>query len=272
MKAYPQAIELDEADLQAKLDRIEAVLGADIAKPFRQLLAAYITVLGLLRDKNISIRRLRKIIFGGSSERSSKIIPQTKGNADSSSELGAEGSAETSTEGESAGDESTAGPQAESKSEDAASSSDPARGKPETRRRGHGRNPASAYTGCQHVLVTHGSLSPGDACPDCAQGTVYRQSEWSPVVRLKGQAPVGGTVYELERLRCHLCGKVYTAELPSEAGPEKYDPTVASTIATLRYGEGLPNNRIQRIQRSAGVPLPASTQWELVRDAITGGI
>ena len=131
---------------------------------------------------------------------------------------------------------------------------------------------ALRYTGCQRVLVTHGSLCPGDACPGCGQGTVYRQSEWSPVVRLKGQAPVGGTVYELERLGCHLCGKVHTAELPQEAGPEKYDPTVASTIATLRYGEGLPNTRIQRIQRSAGVPLPASTQWELVRDATTGGI
>ena len=108
MKAYPQVIELDEEDLHAKLDQIEAALGADMAKPFRQLLAAYITVLGLLRDKNLSIQRLRKIIFGGSSERSSKIIPQTKGSADSSSEPGAEGSAETSTQGEAAGDESTA--------------------------------------------------------------------------------------------------------------------------------------------------------------------
>jgi hypothetical protein len=92
------------------------------------------------------------------------------------------------------------------------------------------------------------------------------------VVRLKGQAPVGGTVYELERLRCHVCGEVQTAELPEEAGPEKYDPTVASTIATLRYGEGLPWSRIERIQHSAGVPLAASNQWERVRDAIPGGI
>ena len=272
MRTYPQAIELDEADLQAKLDQIEAVLGAEMAKPFGQLLAAYITVLGLLRDKNLSIQRLRKIIFGPSSERSSKIIPPTKSDADSSSEAEAQGSAETSTPGEAGGDESTARSEADAKSDGAAPSNDLADGKPAKRRRGHGRNPASAYTGCQHVLVTHGSLCPGDTCPCCGQGTVYRHSEWSPVVRLKGQAPVGGTVYELERLRCHLCGDVYMAELPPEAGPEKYDPSVASTIATLRYGEGLPWNRIQRIQQSAGVPLPASTQWELVRDAIPGGI
>ena len=96
---------------------------------------------------------------------------------------------------------------------------------------------------------------------------MYRQSAWSPVVRLKGQAPVTGQVYQLERLRCHTCGEIFTAELPPEAGPDKYDPRVVAIVATLRYGEGMPGNRLQRIQQFAGVPLPASDQWELVRDA-----
>ena len=119
--------------------------------------------------------------------------------------------------------------------------------------------------------MTHESLRPGDPCPQCGNGTVYRQADWSPVVRLKGQPPVGGTVYQLERLRCHLCGHIHTAELPEEAGTQKYDATVPSIIAILRYGEGLPWNRIQRIQQSGGVPLPASTQWEIVRDAAERG-
>ena len=120
--------------------------------------------------------------------------------------------------------------------------------------------------------MTHESSRPGDSCPHCGSGTVYRQRDWSPVVRLKGQPPVGGTVYELERLRCHLCGQTLTAELPEEAGEEKYDPTVPSIIGVLRYGEGFPWNRIQRVQQSGGVPLPASTQWELVRDAVDRGL
>jgi hypothetical protein len=82
MKAEPNFIELNEADLYAKLDRIEAALGADVALPFRQLLGAYITVLAILRDKNISLKRLRKLIFGSSSERSSKIFPQTNTSGD----------------------------------------------------------------------------------------------------------------------------------------------------------------------------------------------
>jgi hypothetical protein len=244
MEAEPQVIELDEADLYAKLDQIEAALGADIATPFRQLLGAYITVLAIIRDKDVSIRRLRKIIFGGSSERSSKVMPESDGTADGGSEEGegAPGADDASPPGQTEGEEPSAGPDLDSNSDDAASNGSGAAGRPR-RRGGHGRIPASASTGCQRVIVTHSSMHPGDACPCCSKGKVYRHSKWSPVVRLKGQAPVGGTVYELEQLRCNLCGELYTAELPEEAGPNKYDPSVASTIATLRYGEGLHDQR-----------------------------
>jgi hypothetical protein len=51
-----------------------------------------------------------------------------------------------------------------------------------------------------------------------------------------GQAPVGATVFELERLRCHLRGKVFKAAVPEEAGEEKYDETAAAVIALLKYG------------------------------------
>jgi hypothetical protein len=90
-------------------------------------------------------------------------------------------------------------------------------------------------------------------------------------VRLKGQPPVDGDRYELERFRCGLCGEVFTAELPEEAGESKYHPSVASVVATLRYGEGMPWTRIARIQQAAGIPLPISVQWELTRDAAERG-
>jgi hypothetical protein len=78
---------------------------------------------------------------------------------------------------------------------------------------------------------------------------------------------VVGTVYELERLRCHLCGEVFTADSPPGIGEEKYDATVVSICALLRYGYGMAGKRLENLQESLGVPLPASTQWELVRDA-----
>lgn len=258
MKPHPEVIELDYDDLQAKLNQIEATMGAELARPFRQLLGWYATLVELLRAKTISIQRLRKMIFGSSTERTSAVLPsQTSATA-----------TDTAVNTTSPGEGTTDGGETATPASDPASQNTPPPGSPKT---GHGRTPAEAYTGCATVLITHASLHPGDTCGECAAGTLYRQSIWSPAVRLKGQPPVGGTVYQRERLRCHLCGHVVTAELPEEAGPHKYDPSVASIVAVLRYGEGMPWNRIQRLQRSHGVPLPASVQWELVRDAADGG-
>lgn len=100
---------------------------------------------------------------------------------------------------------------------------------------------------------------------------MYRQKDWRTIVRLVGRPPVGGVRYELERLRCSLCGDIFTARLPDEVGTSKFDPTVASTVGTLHYGYGMPWNRLEQIQAGAGIPLPASTQYEQVRDALERG-
>jgi hypothetical protein len=67
---------------------------------------------------------------------------------------------------------------------------------------------------------------------------------------LQGQAPLAATVYELEKLRCNLCGNVYTASAPPEAGEKKYDESAASMIAMLRYGNGFPWNRLENLEDS----------------------
>ena len=36
-------------------------------------------------------------------------------------------------------------------------------------------------------------------------------------------------------------------------------------IGLLKYGSGLPFNRLEGLQGDLGVPLPASTQWDIVR-------
>ena len=88
----------------------------------------------------------------------------------------------------------------------------------------------------------------------------------APVIRVEAQPPVTATVFEKEVLRCNLCGKTFTAPTPAEAGMQKYDPTVGVMVGLLRYGGGLPFYRLERWQGSLGVPLAASTQWELVEE------
>src|SRR5664279_1581072 len=54
---------------------------------------------------------------------------------------------------------------------------------------------------------------------------------------------------------------------PEEAGEEKYDETAASMIALLRYGSGFPWYRLEGLQENMGIPLPAATQCEIVKEA-----
>ena len=138
---------------------------------------------------------------------------------------------------------------------------------PTPKHKGHGRNGADAYRGAEKIEVPHESLHAGDACPDCTKGTVYNMAQPRVVVRITGHAPVQAKVYELQRLRCHLCGKIFTAQAPAGMGSAKYDATSASMIALLKYGSGLPFNRLQRLQGNLGLPLPASTQWDIVNTA-----
>jgi transposase len=132
---------------------------------------------------------------------------------------------------------------------------------------GHGRNGAQAFSGAQKVSIAHPQLTRGDSCPDCGRGKVYVQKEPKALVRIVGQAPLAATIYELQRLRCNACGQVFTAQEPEGVGPEKYDETAAAMIAQLKYGSGVPFNRLERMEELMGIPLPAATQWEVVADA-----
>ena len=49
-------------------------------------------------------------------------------------------------------------------------------------------------------------------------------------------------------------------------GPEKYDETAAAMVAQLKYGSGVPFNRLEQLEAHLGIPLPATTPWEMVEE------
>jgi len=120
--------------------------------------------------------------------------------------------------------------------------------------------------GARKVAIAHEKLTHGDRCPDCGKGNVYGQKEPKALVRIVGQAPLAGTVYSLERLRCGACGQVFTAQEPEDVGPEKYDETAGAMIAQLKHGSGVPFYRMEKLEQQLGIPLPAATQWEIVKE------
>jgi len=136
-----------------------------------------------------------------------------------------------------------------------------------TQPKGHGRNGVDQYVGAQRVAVPHPSLRAGAACPDCQndQGKLGLRPP-SRIVRITAQPVFSAAIFELQQLRCNLCGRVYTAPAPPEAGTAKYAPNVGMMLGLLRFGSGLPHYRIEKMQRDFGAPLPQSTQWKLMAE------
>jgi transposase len=118
------------------------------------------------------------------------------------------------------------------------------------------------------VTVPHPTLRAGGPCPECAdeKGKLGLRQP-SRIVRITAQPIFSATVFELQQLRCNLCGRVFTAPAPPEAGTAKYDPKVGLMLGLLRFGIGLPHYRMEKMQKDFGVPLPQSTQWQLMKES-----
>ena len=120
----------------------------------------------------------------------------------------------------------------------------------EDKPKGHGRKPADEYTGADKLDVPHPDLKPGDRCPGCLKGKVYELKTPETAVRITGKSPLDATVYRMQRLRCNLCGEIFKATPPEGIGDEKYDAASGAMIALLKYGSGMPFNRIEQLQAS----------------------
>ena len=230
----PEYVDLDRSEMEAILEH--AKKGSLNQDEYDTLYAAMETLIFLtqeLEKKHVSIQRLKQMLFGASTESTRKVMKKILDEMEQKNTPGK-------------GDKKTGSDS-----------------KPSPKAKGHGRNGADAYTGAETVHVPHKHLKPGDACPKCIKGTLYVTAP-SRIIRIRGQAPLGATVYELQKLRCHLCGEIFTASPPDGMGSDKYDAESASMIALMKYGSGVPFNRLERLQGRLGIPLPAATQWEIV--------
>ena len=226
MKKPPKRIDLDLEQVDALLKRVEA---GTLQEGDYEIIKAMVETIHLLSmsvdEKAASIRRLLRMLFGDKTEKLKNVLEQR-----------------------------------DKRQPEKKTTSENDKPKP----KGHGRNGVAEYTGAQKVIVSHPDLKPGDPCPLCPKGKVYELKEPEVIVRITGQAPLSGTVYYMQRLRCNACGEIFKAAPPDGIGDEKYDAQSGAMIALLKYGSGMPFNRLEGLQASLGVPLPASTQWEIV--------
>jgi hypothetical protein len=194
-------------------------------------LAADLTV--ALARKQASLARLRRLVFGPSSDRRAApaTAPATP-DADASPTVPSDAVPADSTP----------------------SSSEPARG--------HGRRPASAYPGARRVECAN-ALRPGDRCPECfGRGRLYDTNSPSIIIKMIGRPLVDATAFVREVLRCSACLARFHAPLPDGISAERWDATADVSLAVAKYCAGLPWYRCERLQSYFGVPIPASTQFD----------
>jgi hypothetical protein len=242
MKNEPDPNSTNPVEIEALIARLEqGQLRDGDAQLLGRLLRLLLRLIALLQQKNASLARLKRMLFGPGSDRRGPTGPQPVSDAD--------------VESDPASPDSTT----------CAAPDDPDKARSELvgRKAGHGRKASSAYTGARVVICRHPALKSGDHCPDpYCRGHLYSVEPPAIFIQLTGQPLVGATRYEQDVLRCSACQERLTAPLPAGVAPQKYDPTCDVSLALAKYGAGLPLYRLARLQQSYGVPLPESVQFE----------
>ena len=159
-------IELSRQELETILQHAKAALSE---QEFATLQGAVETLAYLtseLEKKHVSLQRLRQMLFGATTETTAQVLKQILAHA---------------------GKELT--PEADANA--AAGTTEPGTAE---KPKGPGRHGAHAYRGAKTSHVPRTTLKAGDACPCCVKGRVYASCGPGLLVRLTGQAPIGGTV------------------------------------------------------------------------------
>jgi hypothetical protein len=81
MKSPTTLTELDLAEVERAVELVEQHLGEDVARPLRLLLMWSGSLLALLQEKHLSLKRLRRLLFGPRTERTCDVVAETNADA-----------------------------------------------------------------------------------------------------------------------------------------------------------------------------------------------
>ena len=194
----PQRLAANEAQLASVAQRLETRrLEPGDYELLKVLIDTVCYLSGIVQQKATSLQRLLRMIFGARPEKTATVLNRAVKDRPASE-----------------------------KTPDGA----------KAKRKGHGRRAAATYWGAKKVTVPHDHLKAGTVCPDCTDGKLHDTGRPAVLLHLHAQPIIAATVFKLEQLRCALCGKLFSAPAPAEAGQEKYSVNVAPTLAVMRYG------------------------------------
>ena len=134
---------------------------------------------------------------------------------------------------------------------------------------GGGKKSADEYEGAAEIICKlDADMSPGKKCPECKKGTIY-EIEPKKVIRLVGNAPITAFKFILQQARC-VCGFQITASVGDDFKEifkaDKYGPTALAAMIIYKYIMGVSFGNLAKVQDMAGIPLPASTQANQIKN------
>jgi len=237
----PNRLDFTPEEIEALVNRLDnkCLLENDYDL-LMEVLRAMIWLSFSLKERELSIKRLRSI-FGIKTESAKKLLELAQGKA-------AEGQGVTTSDSN------------EDRSND--ESKELKKKKPKN----HGHRPSSDYTEAKVIDIIHQTLKKGDSCPECLKGKLF-QLKSGTIIRIVGQPWLQVEIHKPERLRCSLCGKIFTANLSSELNTgSRADHSAKSIVTLLKYRGGVPFYRQGQVQDALGLPISASEIWEMTED------
>lgn len=249
----PKVIDKSQADIDTAIAAIKASEIEGSTKDFAiSCIKLAVWLPKALLEHKIKLSNLRKLIFGlgrknkkkANDTAQSNTTGDVKNNNDATTPSGSE-SIETET--------SSPSPSATATNEVTKSKS------------GHGRLPHTAYINTTEHQVSHAEYKVGDSCPMLCDGRLYCIDP-GVIVRVKGQNLASVHKYWINKLRCASCGYVFVADIPHHVGTEKYDAAFKAILALQKYYVAIPFRRQAYFHSLLGVPLPVSTQWQLIEE------
>lgn len=210
----------------------------------------------VLEQKNISLSRLRTIIFGKSKKK--------KRGGSGGNNQGSKGTNNNSNKSSNSGNSASSSPQTTDPDNEPKPNASSSNGKRNSSN--HGRIGHDCYVNAN--LSWHGiqNLKPGDPCPEKLCGGKLSVMPAGIIVRIDGQPIASVTKHIVEKLRCSLCHLVIKAPVPDELnGKQKvYTASFKAQLAMHKLYLAVPYYRFDSYHQAIKCPLPKSTQWELV--------
>jgi transposase len=248
----PKVIDKSQTDIDAAVAAINACDLSSHTKEFAiSCIRLAVWLPKALLEHKIKLSNLRKLIFGFGKKKNKKNKKKSKNDIEP---FPSQATAESNN------DAKTETLDASEVAETKASTTTSQASKP-----GHGRLPHSAYSNTVEHQCALPDLKVGDECPMLCSGKLYG-FEPGVIVRVKGQNLAVVHKYWIDKLRCASCGHIVQASIPKEAGKEKYDAAFKAILALQKYYVAIPFHRQAYFQSLLGMPLPASTQWQLIEE------